>query len=1070
LSRVESQKTAPPRRRDGEVAFRRPLQGRPLTPAAIAVLEFLAAFVVSGMAALAIWTQLPRELHVRTDIVGYPIHSNFNSYLYFWRYWLLAGFVPLATLALFLLASKLIPRGAAWRGPRALAPTPEPPAVEPTHADLVAAGIGRTMFVGGVLGLELATAAFQESTWVLRVGVPAIAGYTLLACLAASAAGRLRRAPRDFWARLALANVLAVPLCFAGLYWVARSTQVTIESTGEVHTYTWLPWWLAVPGTGLLLAWSISGARSREAALVHAHERRLVLLVAGPVMLLLFLAALPGALPPMDMFHDGEPLAGAHLTDQGAFPWRDLIFIHGLLNDVAFPQIGFELFEESRWGFVAGNVVLVAPLYWISLYYLCVYLFRRNWLFLVGTQVAVVLGVIFEGHLRFVLLPVALLLFAALLLKPTLLRAAAFTAAVFVQAVVTPEAGLAAVALLAAVVLFDVFYHDRGRSVFANFRRTALCAASGAAFSVAWLLFLAAFGAAGDFVFVYRTFASDHELTGAFPVDWVDARFVFDAVAPVVLVVLAIWYFGVQYLRGRGLTVADWTMGALAIFVALYYNKFLARPDLHVYQSFAVAVPLVFYVVYRLFSLVGPGVARIWPGRSRQAALGATGLAFFVLVVAAPASLDDVVPDAPSRLDVTLPRPPRVPALGFVPSEQADVELTRGLDAILDAYAGRDGTVFDFSNNPGLFYYLLDRQSPTRYYHVSMAIRADTQDDLVEELRRTRPRLVIYSGNATGLQSWDGIANQVRHFRVSTYLLDNYRPLAKWKGYVFMGLKSERFPPVQSYSEEVKGDLLTRGLYTKTQPCDWGFAPNFFAERPSAESRTSPLPLKVSRLAAMRGWAVDPKARKPAAAVLVAIGQKVVARFEPRFRRPDIVAHFRDRSYSRSGFDVGRIQLPLRSGESLWRVRIYGLSHSGRASEISYGPDAPASLRPGAGPRSLVLGGRRIPVAGGAALGYLDSATFPDHLLGLEVPPGIDLTRYNWLEIATASPLHANSFTFTDLTSHIDHGVHFRTLGRGAKTVLVDVGACSQWYGYPKRHLYMYTSIDESYEAVRLYR
>jgi hypothetical protein len=219
----------------------------------------------------------------------------------------------------------------------------------------------------------------------------------------------------------------------------------------------------------------------------------------------------------------------------------------------------------------------------------------------------------------------------------------------------------------------------------------------------------------------------------------------------------------------------------------------------------------------------------------------------------------------------------------------------------------------------------------------------------------------------------------------------------------------------------------------------------------------------------MRGWAIDPKARRPAAAVLVAIGDKVLARLEPRFRRPDIVEHFRSRGYSRSGFDAGRVPLPLRSGESLWRVRLYGLSHDGRAGELAYGADSPRSLRPGRGPRSLVLGDRRIPVVGGSALGYLDSATFPDHLLQIDVPQATDLSRYHWLELQTASPLHQNSFVFTDLTSNIDHGVQFKTLGRGATTVRVDVGACSQWYGYPRR-LYMYSSADETYQEVRLYR
>jgi hypothetical protein len=1065
MSRAETRETTS--RGDGRAPLRLTLRRRPPKPAALAVFEFLAAFAVAGIAALAIWKHLPRQLDVQTDIVGYPIFWNFNSYLYFWRYWLLAGFVPLVTLALFVLLSRLIPGGAAWRRPRARQPAPEPPAPAATTRSVVATTIGRTLFIGAVLGLELATIAFQETSWLVRVGVPVTAGYALLASLAALGAGGIERAPEDFWTRLALVNVLAIPLCLAGLYGVARSTQVTIASTGDVHTYTWLPWWLAVPGIALLLAFGISVvARAGDSARVHTYERRLVLLVVGPVALLLFLAALPGALPPMDMFHEGEPLAGAHLMDAGALPWRDLIFIHGLLNDVLFPQLGFALFENSRWGFFAGTAIVVTPLYWISVYFLCAYLFHRNWLFLVGTQVAVVLGVIFEAHLRFMLLPVALLLLAALFSKPTALRAAAFTTVLFVQAVVTPEAGILVVALLLAIVLFELCYYTRGRRLVANFRRTVLCVASGAVLTMLWLGLLAVFGALDDFVFAYRTFASGHDLTGAYPVLWLSDRYDFAIVAPVVLVVLAIWYFGIQFLRGRGLTVADWTMGALALFVGFYYHKFLARPD-HAYQSFAPAVPLVFYVLYRTIAALGKGVERFRPALSGPTRLAASAVALTIVVVAAPFSLDDVVRNAPTRLDITLPASPKVPALGFIVSDENDVELTRDLDTIIDTYAGPKGPVFDFTNSPGLFHYLLDRPSPTRYYHVSMAIRSGTQDDLVKELERTRPKLVIYSGNATGLPYWDGIYNQVRHYRVSRYLLAHYRPLVKWKGYVFMGLNDVRYPPASSIAAEVNGGVTTRGLYSKTQPCDWGYAPNFLVEQPSKTSLAAPVSLGLSRLASLQGWAVDLRTKKPALRVLAVVRGRVIAEAKPFAPRSDVSAILGSDSYRNTGYKMRTVTVP---GGTLRDLRVYALTRTGEATQLAYGPAVPAEVGEGAEPRALLRAGRRIPVVPGAARGFVDSTSFPDQRWALTAPPGTRLDRYHWIELETATPLQQNHFMLNDGFSNLDRGIFFRTLARGKKSVRVDLGACSQWRAYRTRKLFLGADRSEPLTAVRLYR
>jgi hypothetical protein len=82
--------------------------------------------------------------------------------------------------------------------------------------------------------------------------------------------------------------------------------------------------------------------------------------------------------------------------------------------------------------------VLVLPAYWLSQYYLSVYLFGRNVLFLLGTQLAVVLGLTRDAHIRFVLLPFALLLLATVLKKPTWPRMTALAAVVAAQ---TPKRG-----------------------------------------------------------------------------------------------------------------------------------------------------------------------------------------------------------------------------------------------------------------------------------------------------------------------------------------------------------------------------------------------------------------------------------------------------------------------------------------------------------------------------------------------------------------------------------------------------------------------------------------------------
>jgi hypothetical protein len=46
----------------------------------------------------------------------------------------------------------------------------------------------------------------------------------------------------------------------------------------------------------------------------------------------------------------------------------------------------------------------------------------------------------------------------------------------------------------------------------------------------------------------------------------------------------------------------------------------------------------------------------------------------------------------------------------------------------------------------------------------------------------------------------------------------------------------------------------------------------------------------------------------------------------------------------------------------------------------------------------------------------------------------------------------------------------FKTLADKSRTVRVRVGACSQWYGYRGRRLYLQLDADQEVAAVRLYR
>ena len=383
------------------------------TPVVRAALLVASAGIAAAVAAL-VWSQLPQQLNVHTDIVGYPEAANFNIERYFWAYGLVAGLFPFLTLALYLLMRRTLAPGTArplgvieFLDRRA-------PAASGDRVNL-AVSAGAILLVGITLGFEIAIGGGWQDLGGIVLAVAATAYGLAVATIAAVAvAGPLRG--RELDVVLPGVNAVLATLTVLGLAWVSAGTKVTVSSDGTVHHYPWFPWWLGALVTVGLLATIVLAIRRSVAA--RTIERRILVLVVTPVLLFLFVAVLPGAPGDMDSFHEGEQLGAAHLTAAGRFPWRDLLFIHGPLGDVLQPLLNIHVFGDTRWANLAGEAVLSKPAAVVSLFLLCAYLFRDNWLFLLGTQVAIVTGWVFALQVqssRLLFVPIVILLLAALL-------------------------------------------------------------------------------------------------------------------------------------------------------------------------------------------------------------------------------------------------------------------------------------------------------------------------------------------------------------------------------------------------------------------------------------------------------------------------------------------------------------------------------------------------------------------------------------------------------------------------------------------------------------------------------
>ncbi len=709
---------------------------------------------------------MPRRLSVVTDIVGFPIHANHNYALLFWRYWAAVLFFPSVAAAVYHLI------GLRW--PESRWPDSPPPAsVEPPPLPAVL----RALAVGATLGLGW---TFFDPAHFWRDVIGAAAGYALLLVVVAR-----RAAP--------LVNAVCAPLTVFTLYAASRSTHVDVPPGGSVF-YPWLPGWLAVLAGSLLVA-GIAVRLWREASAARRIEEQALLFIVGPVVVFVFTATLPQPWSAFDTFHFGESLAGARIFESGAFPWRDAVFIHGLLQDVFTPAAGFALLGPSAWGGWGGFGMVVAPLWWVANYLLFAWLFRRNIPLLIAALAVPILALYGHAHHRFSILPFILLALAALLERATIPRALLLAFALVASNVLVPELAYAVPACGAVLIAFEL---KRGEGM----RRTLWTVIAGLSLTALWFAWLASHGAAGAFVHYYATFAPGHALTGATrQLPHAPPEFFVYLVIPPLVVLLAFWYLVAAVRQRRQLETRDWVMLALAAITMVYYQKFLSRPDWHVLQSVAPALPLLYYALHKLL-----GRAAGWAALAATLLLGAKQLD-------APASV-------PSHFAFGVSGPPALESLGWSwPQIAEEVDQWKEIRRVVDAALEPSDALFDFTNQPGLYHFLFGRKPATRYYHVSMAIRRKTQLDLIEELDRARPKLVVYGSEMPdGLPEWDGIPNEVRHYEISAYILRHYRPWARLRDQVFYlrnDLQREPPPPA------------VRADYSDAAKCDWGDAPAF---------------------------------------------------------------------------------------------------------------------------------------------------------------------------------------------------------------------------------------------------
>ena len=1075
--------------------------------------RFILAFLIGIGVADLFWRHIGTHLSVTTDIVGRTTFADFDIYRYLDRFYDVILVFPAVTI----LAYVLVARFGLLRAPRPFRPWPPsledaaplsaPPAPAKQRHSYVAAQIlwplwvvARIALPAFTVGIEINAAVSTHSETLsgtsLIGGLVYAAAVIVVATLifllrrsrpltddSASAdrhqVDHMRRLVRDLTMVNSVAAIAVIPL----LVVVSSSTAVTIASTHKVNHYPWFPLWFGILATAAAMAILLR-------ALVRAHddrsllqvERRVLLIVVVPILLFMITTALPGAQGAFSGFDDAQAMVGAQLSfGHGLWPWRDIFLLHGFLTDALYGEIGMWVLSATRWGSNAGVSFFVAPFTIVGLFAFIVYFARRNRLLILAGTLALLLGLLPGWSItRYVFLPVVLILFDRVLRLGSWGRCVLFMAAVVLLSIVTPEATELVLGVVLTLVVAEAVHRSHGERLADSFVRTIRCAVAGVGLTAVWVLFLKLTGTFAGFIAYYQTTISGHELWGAYSPQWSltgNVLITIEFALPIALFLLTVCKVVTKLRRRTPWRSIEWVLVASSTPVILFYQVVLDRMDGgHVNEVFQTLIP---FVVLWAFEFVRLGddlvfrasnwLVRRWRATARfPITVPVTFLSVIAIALGSPTSLTswksipaDFHPAVPVAAPSGLP-------LGYTVPGTVDTAQIDDLGKVLDRYAGPSGPVFDFTNEMGVTYFLLNRVPGARFYHVESAQTARAQILEVGDLERSRPRVVIFNDVTFGIPNYDGIWSMERNYLVSQYILDHYRPLLATHDQLIL-LRDDLFARAQPLPR-LSAPPVTTGLYFDMPSCNWGDVPDFLIH-PAASTEGRGLTLQaqpeggLENLVTDTGWAFDTPDGKPAREVLAVSNGRVIGSVVPSGPRTDVAAILNTEAAAASGFEI---QFPLAIGAT---YRLYVLNADGSVSALTRpsGEHIQSAL-----PATVTTPDGVVHALRGPAWeGNIDSVSIArsTRLFSLNIPPGTDLASYQWMDMIASSGFGHSSIELTDQPiAGVSHMVQFDTLPRVGKSVFTRVGSCLQWHGYNTTKLTLLVKGPPKALTVRLFK
>ncbi len=483
----------------------------------------------------------------------------------------------------------------------------------------------------------------------------------------------------------------------------------------------------------------------------------------------------------VDLFHRGESIGPASDYLRGKAPYRDVFALHGMLQDGLLDAWLMKLFGRSLSVALARDAI-VGGFLGVSLWYLGVVVFDSIPIALL--VVAMGSWTTAENDRTFFQVAAVALLWNALRRR----NAPSAIASGLVAGIAlffSYEIGMYTIAgAIGTAALLAIVGKRVGWEGLEPRRAVLLFLAGFAAAALPFVVYLATRSALGDFLDIsfvgipriidavwslpfpdlVSTFRSGLNLhTLADFILWEKFHLI---LSPLTIAVAVVYYF--QRVLRRRTDSHDHALMVLTVFAAITQRTALGRAEFrHQYfAAFLIGPMLALLAVFAIRAL-----------RSVWADSGEGARAFIVAVMVAAIPVAGVlfwIPDLlNARIDDLINYQRRV--LRVLPDPHADEvwQRIRAVSAEIDRLTKPDEPMYDFSNQPA-FYFFANRPNPTRFYQVPIASPPEYQAEVIRDLERAKPKVVIRTAPER-FDEFDGIPNQLRAQAVAAYLDDCYR-------------------------------------------------------------------------------------------------------------------------------------------------------------------------------------------------------------------------------------------------------------------------------------------------------